>query len=262
MSACEPVLELVSVSRSFGRKRDDRVEAMVEVSLSLCPGEILAVIGPSGSGKTTLANICLGLDRPSSGSVRWRGSDVRAMSRRGMQLAKSENRLVTQDPFGALHPGMTIRRIVEEPLRVSKIPREGWSSAVDLAFTQVGLDQSIYRDLFPHQLSGGQRQRVAIARATVGGPKLIVADEPTSMLDVSVRAGITVLLNEIRQQLPVGILLITHDLGLARYVADRVIVLEKGRVVESGAIKQVFSCPQAQMTKALLGRPTTSDKAM
>ena len=250
--AC-PVLELETVSRSFGRRRRVVVDALIDVSLSVGEGEIVAVIGPSGAGKTTLANVALGLDRPDSGTVRWRGAEVGALRGGALRAAKGANRLVTQDPFGALHPAMTVSTIVEEPLRRSTAPRGTWAAAVDQSLDRVGLDPSVYRDQYPHQLSGGQRQRVSIARATVGTPRLIVADEPTSMLDVSVRAGITLLLDRIRSEQSVGILLITHDLGLARFIADRVVVLDRGRMVEAGAVDRVFSDPQAAMTRALIG---------
>ena len=253
MADAASVLAIESVSRSFGRRSGTRVDALIDVSLAVEAGEILAVIGSSGAGKTTLANVALGLDHPNSGIVRWRGEEVRTLRRGRLQAAKGANRLITQDPFGALHPGMTVFAIVQEPLRRSSLPRGSWAAEVERSLDRVGLDPDVYRDLYPHQLSGGQRQRVSIARATLGTPMLLVADEPTSMLDVSVRAGITVLLDEIRAEQSVGILLITHDLGLARFVADRVVVLERGRIVETGAVDQVFADPQAAMTRALLG---------
>ena len=247
-----PVLHFESVSRTFQQGGKQTVHALVEVSFGVHPQEIVAVIGPSGAGKTTLANIALGLDRPTGGTLRWGGEDVRGLRRGALRQAKRANRLVTQDPFGALHPGMTVFDVVSEPLRGSALDRAAWAPAVHSALENVGLDPSAYGRRYPHQLSGGQRQRVAIARATVGAPRLIVADEPTSMLDVSVRASINSLLRNIRDERAVGILLITHDLGIARYIADRVVVLDRGRVVESGPADQVFSQPEAPMTRALI----------
>lgn len=250
-----PALELDLVSRTFGRVSrgaSGGVFALIDVSLRVGRGEIVAVIGPSGAGKTTLANIALGLDEPTSGVLRWNGQDVASMDRQKRRAVKQGNRLITQDPFGALHPGMTIAEIVNEPLRGSTLDRFSRKREVAEALVMVGLDPTVFGHRFGHQLSGGQRQRVAIARATVGSPNLIVADEPTSMLDVSVRAGISTLLRVVSSQRSVGVLLITHDLGIARFLANRIVVLGSGRVVEHGSVEEVFARPQAELTQRLI----------
>ena len=240
------------VSREFRQGRSEPVRALDHVTFDVHRGEIVAVIGPSGAGKTTLAMIALGLDRPTAGSVSWHGSDVQRLRGASRRRAQRDNRLITQDPFGALHPGMTVTSIVTEPLRGSSVARHLWPEVADAALDRVGLDPEVYRARFPHQLSGGQRQRVCIARATVGDPQLVVADEPTSMLDVSVRAAIAFLLRKICTEQSVGMLLITHDLGVARHVADRVVVLQRGAVVEAGPTDAIFDAPAAPMTQALL----------
>ena len=247
-----PVLQFDEVSRLFRRGGHESVEALSNVSFSVQRREIVAVIGPSGAGKTTLANIALGLDRPTRGLVRWGTTELHRLKGGALRRAQRGNRLITQDPFGALHPAMTVVEIVEEPLRRSGLARSSWSAIAERALERVGLDPVLYHHRFAHQLSGGQRQRVCIARATVGNPTLIVADEPTSMLDVSVRADITSLLRSLCDEQSMGILLITHDLGIARHVANRVVVLQKGTVVEYGSVDDVFSRPVAPLTKALI----------
>ena len=246
------VLRFDVVSREFRQGRGESVRALDQVTFDVHRGEIVAVIGPSGAGKTTLAMIALGLDRPTSGAVSWHGTDVHRLRGAERRRAQRHNRLITQDPFGALHPGMTVTSIVTEPLRGSSVARHLWPDVADAALDRVGLDPEVYRTRFPHQLSGGQRQRVCIARATVGDPHLVAADEPTSMLDVSVRAAIAFLLRKICTEQSVGMLLITHDLGVARHVADRVVVLHRGAVVEAGPTSAVFNAPAAPMTQALL----------
>lgn len=246
------ILRFDLVSREFRQGRSESVRALDNVTFDVHRGEIVAVIGPSGAGKTTLAMIALGLDRPTSGEVSWLGTDVHRLRGARRRRAQRDNRLITQDPFGALHPGMNVASIVTEPLRGSSVPRQLWPEVADTALQRVGLDPDVYRTRFPHQLSGGQRQRVCIARATVGNPQLVIADEPTSMLDVSVRAAIAFLLRKLCTEQSIGMLLITHDLGVARHVADRVVVLHGGTVVESGPTNVVFDAPAAPMTRALL----------
>ncbi len=252
MTERSQVLQFDSVSRLFRRGGHETVEALRDVSLSVQRGEIVAVIGPSGAGKTTLANIALGLDRPTTGVVCWGANELHSLKGGALRRAQRGHRLITQDPFGALHPAMTAVEIVEEPLRRSGVARSSWSTIAEQALGRVGLDPVLYRHRFAHELSGGQRQRVCIARATVGNPTLIVADEPTSMLDVSVRADITSLLRSLCDEQSMGILLITHDLGIARHVANQVVVLQRGKVVEYGNVDEVFSRPVAPLTKALI----------
>ncbi len=161
--------------------------------------------------------------------------------------------LILQDPYASMHPGMRIRRIVAEPLAIAQVPKPERAARVASVLSDVGLAPAAqFLDRYPHQLSGGQRQRAAIARAIVAGPRLVVADEPTSMLDASLRAGILELLLGLRERLAVGFVFITHDLALARYVCDRIGVLHAGRLVEVAPAEQVVSDPQHPYTQTLL----------
>ena len=230
------------------------VRAVDGVSFDLGRGEVLALVGESGCGKTTTAMSVMGLTEPSGGVVRFEGQPLHERLRRNRSLRQTIQ-MVFQDPYESLNPRMTIGEIVAEPLEVHKLykTKQATEQAVLAALDEVGLRPAAeFIDRRPHELSGGQRQRVVIAGALVTGPRLLVADEPVSMLDVSIRAEILMLLNDLRERRGISILFITHDLATAALFADRIAVMYLGRIVEIGPASVVLSQPLHPYTKALL----------
>ena len=251
------VLELEGVSKSFGSRRSQRtraeIKAVDDVSLTVEEGEVVALVGESGAGKSTLARLILGLEKPDDGTVRFDGLDLAALSRRELRKARQRMHLVLQDPYQSLHPGLRVESLVAEPLALRGVPRAERTEPVRGAVEQVALHPApAFCRRFPHQLSGGQRQRVALARALVAEPKLVIADEPTSMLDASLCAGILELILGIRDKFGTAFVYITHDLALARWVSDRMVVMREGRIVEMGPSDDVVHCPCSDYTKLLL----------
>ncbi len=226
------------------------VRAVDGVSLEVRPGETFALVGESGCGKTTLARVILGLQPLAAGTVSLNGKPMRGTPRR---IAERVG-MVWQDPFASLNPRWTVGRCVQEPGRLT-----GREVNLDELFPQVGLDPQL-ADRYPHQLSGGQRQRVAIARALALRPPLVICDEPTAALDLSIRAQILNLLRDIQKALGCSFLYISHDLLTVRFLADRVGVMYLGQIVEEGPIADVFSDPRHPYTKALLDSAPTLEK--
>jgi peptide/nickel transport system ATP-binding protein len=223
------------------------------VSFSVGTGELLALVGESGCGKTTTAQAAMRLQEPVSGTVRFKGRDITRLSNAEMRPLRRRMQIIYQDPYDSLDPRFRVRDAVEESLLVHGLGSGGERRAlVADALERAGLAPAdLFLDRYPHELSGGQRQRVAIAAALVLEPELLVADEPVSMLDVSVRAGILNLLDELRRS-GLGILMITHDLSTAARYADRIAVMYLGRVVEEGSAGDVIGDPRHPYTKALL----------
>lgn len=251
------IVELRDVTKRFRRRARDQgqnvVVAVDGVSLSVPAGQVVAIVGESGAGKTTVGHLMLGLHRPDLGSVRFEGSDLASLGRRRLRQARRRMHLVLQDPYQSLHPGMRVEAVVGEPLAIAGISRARRRDRVLSALEEVGLTPaSRYAARFPHQLSGGQRQRVAIARAFVCEPRLVIADEPTSMLDASLCAGILELLLGIRTRLGTAFVYITHDLAVARHVSDRLVVMRGGRILEDGVTDAVIAAPQHTYTQLLL----------
>jgi peptide/nickel transport system ATP-binding protein len=215
--------------------------AVDAVSLSVERGEFVALVGESGSGKTSLAKAVLGLAPISGGSVRLGETELAGLSRRQGRRARRAAQLVMQDPFDALDPLFTVRGLVEEPLLVheGRLSRTARWERVDATLRAVGLTPDEFADRRPHELSGGQRQRVAVASALVVEPALLIADEPVSMLDVSVRAGVLHLLDRIRAERQMGILMITHDLPTALAFCERVNVMRAGEIIASGTPPEI-----------------------
>jgi len=247
-----PVIAGEALAKTF-RLRHRTVHAVQGVSLAVRAGEALGIVGESGCGKTTTARMLLRLEDPSSGRIRFLDEDI--TDRRGPALLhfRARAQLVFQNPFDALNPRFTIRRSLTEPLRNFGIAREQHASRIEAALQRVRLlPAAAWLDRRPHELSGGQLQRVVLARALLPGPLLIVADEPVSMLDVSVRAGILNLLRAARDELGLAAIYISHDLALIRYVCERTAVMYLGRIVEEGPTAPLISEPLHPYTKALI----------
>ncbi len=253
-----PLLQVLNLAHHYPlpRKRlwgpRPQVTALADVNLTLHAGQSLGIVGASGSGKSTLARLVMALEVPSSGSVLWAGQNPQQMGAGALRRARRHMQMVFQDPFGALDPRQRIARIVAEPLAA-----EGGASRAEQrrraaeVLEQVGLAASVL-DQYPHEFSGGQRQRIAIARALITRPRVIVADEPVSALDVSVQAQVLNLMQQLARDFGVTYLLISHDLAVVNHLCDRVAVLHQGRIVEQGPPGDLFHAPQHPYTRALV----------
>jgi len=232
--------------------RTEVINAVRGVDLDVVRGEFLSLVGESGSGKSTLGRTLVRLIKPTSGSVLFDGRDIARLRRGALTRFHGDAQIIFQNPYQSLNPRMTIGATLGEVLKVWGSRREGVSDQkIDGLLTMVHLPAE-FAEKYPHQLSGGQRQRVAIARAMAVRPRLLVADEPVSALDVSAAAQVLNLLLELREQTEVTCVFITHDIGLARIVSDRMAVMYRGKIVESGEPEEIFSNPQDQYTKTLL----------
>jgi peptide/nickel transport system ATP-binding protein len=257
MTSAAP-LEVRSLSKRFAignAFRRAHVHAVDDVSFELRPGKITALVGESGSGKSTVARLLARLHDPSEGAVLFEGSDVSGVWRRRDVLHyRSQVQMIFQDPFGSLNPVKTIRHHIERPLRIHRIvPPAQIEERVHELLRTVGLvPPEEIAAKYPYELSGGQQQRVAIARALAVEPKVFLADEPISMLDVSIRIGILNLMLRLKEERGIAFLYVTHDLASARYVADDILVMYAGQVVERGPIEQVLSAPLHPYTRLLL----------
>ena len=262
----ESLLEVTDLVKHFPVKRGllfdhevDRVRAVDGVSFSVGRGETLGLVGESGSGKSTLSRAVLQLLTPTSGSVRFDGREIAGLSRRQMRPLRPDMQMVFQDPYASLNPRKRIGQIVGEPLRI----QDRASSAelrhqVQELLERVGLSPD-HHDRYPHEFSGGQRQRVGIARALALRPKLIVADEPVSALDVSIRAQILALLSDLQEEFGLTYVFVAHDIGVVRHVSDRIAVMHNGKIVEQGPADQVCERPTDPYTKTLLAAVPVPD---
>jgi oligopeptide/dipeptide ABC transporter ATP-binding protein len=254
------LLELEGVSKEFEIGGGRRVYAVNSVDLHLDRGRTVAVIGESGSGKSTLGRIALRLLEPTSGTVRFDGRDLGALDRAEMRRLRSRMQVVFQEPFESLNPRMSIGEIVGEPLLVhSKLTKAARRAKVLEVLEHVGLGGGDLARRYPGELSGGQQQRVGVARAIVTEPSLLVLDEPTSSLDVSIRAQILALLQRLQAELDLAYLFISHDIQTVRYLSNAIIVMYQGTVVESGPSEAVFAAPRHPYTQALLASAMSPD---
>ena len=234
------------------RRRTGTVAAVDGVDLTLDSGELVALVGESGSGKTTLGRSILRLIEPTAGEVRFRGEDLLALDAESMRRQRRRMQMVFQDPYSSLNPRMRVRDALFEPLLVHALaPRREQKKVVERLLAEVGLAADA-AERYPHEFSGGQRQRIGIARALATSPELLIADEPVSALDVSVRAQVINLLLETRERRQLAVLFIAHDLALVGRIAERIVVLYLGRVVEEGSAAEILRSPQHPYTVALL----------
>jgi ABC-type glutathione transport system ATPase component len=252
-----PLLALERVSRHYRLPRQrlfgpaPRRTALDDVSLELMPGEVLGLVGESGSGKSTLGRLAVGLERADAGTVRLSGTDLATARRSDWRRLRRDAQMVFQDPFGSLDPRLTVARIVAEPLALQRLPGAEAAARVAAALAEVGLGaETLGR--YPHEFSGGQRQRIAIARALITRPKLLVADEPVSALDVSVQAQVLNLMADLKARHGLAYLLISHDLAVVAHLADRIAVMQAGRIVETGPTRALLERPEHPYTRALL----------
>ena len=262
-----PLLELRGVSRRFeptrdlaarlvdavgGRPRPGVVHALDRVNLAIAPGETLGLVGESGCGKSTLGRIAAGILEPSDGEVLFRGADRESLAGPDKRVARLAVQMIFQDPMASLNPRQRAGEIVAEGPRYHRtVPSAELDAYVDSLLTRVGLDPSV-KSRLPHQFSGGQRQRLGIARALAVRPELIVCDEAVAALDVSIQAQVLNLFMELRQELGLAYLFISHDLGVVRHLADRIAVMYLGRVVEVAPSDALFASPNHPYTQALL----------
>jgi peptide/nickel transport system ATP-binding protein len=253
-----PLLDIQNVSRRFALRRgwfqpSKWLVAVDRVSVSVPRGRSLGIVGESGSGKSTLARMIMALDRPNEGAIRLEGTDLHALTAADLWQTRRQFQMVFQDPRGSLDPRMTVERIVGEPLEVAAagLSRAGRRERIAEVLSSVGLGAASL-DRYPHEFSGGQRQRIAIARALITRPALVVADEPVSALDVSVQAQVLNLMMDMQEAFGITYVFISHDLAVVEHIADDVIVMYRGRVVEQGPAEDLFQSPAHPYTRALV----------
>ena len=255
----ENLLEVTDLVKHFPIKQGiiidrevDQVRAVDGISFSIERGKTMGLVGESGSGKSTACRAVLNLIKPTSGSVKFEGREIAGLGRRQMRPLRREMQMIFQDPYASLNPRKRVGQIVADPLK-----RQGVASGGELRkrvqelLVRVGLSSEHY-NRFPHEFSGGQRQRIGIARALALQPKLVIADEPVSALDVSIQAQIINLLDDLQDELGLTYLFVAHDIGVVRHISDRIAVMHDGKIVEEGTADQVCETPRDDYTKKLL----------
>jgi oligopeptide transport system ATP-binding protein len=262
----EHLLEVTDLVKHFPIKRGvlidrevDQVRAVDGISFAVERGKTLGLVGESGSGKSTVCRAILNLVKPTSGSVKFEGREIAGLSRRAMRPLRREMQMVFQDPYASLNPRKRVGQIVGDPLK-----RQGVASGRELrrqvegSLDRVGLAAEHY-NRYPHEFSGGQRQRIGIARALALRPKLVIADEPVSALDVSIQAQIINLLDDLQDELGLTYVFVAHDIGVVRHISDRIAVMHDGKIVEEGTADQVCEQPRDPYTKKLLAAVPVPD---
>lgn len=247
------------IKGGFLGKTVNHVKAVDGISFDVYEGETLSIVGESGCGKSTTGRAILRLDEPTSGAVEFDGRDLLALDKSEMRKVRKDLQVIFQDPFGSLNPRQTVRQILSEAIDIQNtIPKNEREAHILNLMKTVGLNEQQI-DRFPHEFSGGQRQRVGIARALSVDPKLIIADEAVSALDVSIQAQVINLLKKLQRDFNLTYLFISHDLGVVRHISDRIIVMYLGKIVEIANKKDLFDSPQHPYTKSLLSAIPTID---
>ncbi|MFJ9849644.1 ABC transporter ATP-binding protein [Streptomyces sp. NPDC101150] len=263
----EPILEIRDLVKHYPltqgvliKKQIGAVKAVDGVTFDLRKGETLGIVGESGCGKSTLAKMLVGLERPTSGQIRYQGQDITTLSGRAMKAVRRNIQMVFQDPYTSLNPRMTVGDIVGEPYEIHPevAPKGDRRKKVQELLDVVGLNPE-YINRYPHQFSGGQRQRIGIARGLALRPEIIVADEPVSALDVSVQAQVVNLLDQLQDEFDLSYVFIAHDLSVVRHISDRVAVMYLGRLAETGTDEQIYEHPTHPYTQALLSAVPVPD---
>jgi len=253
-----PLLEVRGLNKTYSasaglfKKSVSELKAVEDVSFVLNEKDTMAIVGESGCGKTTTAKCVIRLTEPTAGEILFEGTDLTALSEEKMRLKRRNIQMIYQDPYSSLNPRMKVRELLAEPLKAHKLASgEELTKSVTEMAGMVGLSQE-QLDRYPHQFSGGQRQRISIGRALISRPKLILADEPVSALDVSIQAQILNLLGELQETLGLTMMFISHDLNVVRHVSRHILVMYLGRVMESGPTEKVFENPRHPYTRALM----------
>ncbi|MFH8552114.1 ABC transporter ATP-binding protein [Streptomyces celluloflavus] len=263
----EPILEVRDLVKHYPltrgvvfRKQVGAVRAVDGVSFTLHKGETLGIVGESGCGKSTVARLLVGLERPTAGRIRYQGQDITELSGRALKAVRRDIQMVFQDPYTSLNPRMTVGDIIGEPYEIHPevAPKGDRRRKVQDLLDVVGLNPE-YVNRYPHQFSGGQRQRIGIARGLALRPKIIVADEPVSALDVSVQAQVVNLLERLQDEFDLSYVFIAHDLSVVRHISDRVAVMYLGRIAETGTDEQIYDHPTHPYTQALLSAVPVPD---
>ncbi|WP_158879840.1 ABC transporter ATP-binding protein [Amycolatopsis anabasis] len=251
------MIEVTELRRTYRRSRGGEVEALRGVSFEVRAGQRFGIVGGSGSGKSTLVRLLAALDRPSSGEIHFRGTRIDGLPERKLGFLRSELQIVFQDPMGSLDPRMRVRDIISEPLGRARDRAERVRELLDA----VGLPADSGQR-YPHQFSGGQRQRISIARALAPRPRVLLADEPVSALDVSVRKQILDLLADLVDRFELTLVFVSHDLAVVRHVCDTVAVMRRGEIVELGDVRRVYQRPEHPYTRELIAAAPNLARAL
>ena len=258
------ILEIKNVSKKFALRKDNFFSrqnyftAVDNVSLSLEENQTLGIVGESGSGKTTLAKLILDIEKPDSGEILIAGKDISRAKGKELKELRRQTQVIFQDPYSSLNPRMTVENIILEPLQINNIAASEQNKILPSLLNSVSLPQNCLKK-YPHEFSGGQRQRIAIARALALKPKVIIADEPISSLDISIQAQILNLLKEIKDELRVSYIFISHDLSAVCHISDKIAVMNKASVVELAGAEELFKNPLHPYTQLLLNSIPNAD---